>query len=143
MSERPLTPKQQRFVEEYLVDLNATAAAGRAGYRDPNIGRQLITKNNVAAAIAAAQEDRAARTGVTQDYVVRRLKVEAEFTGEGSSHSARVAALGWLGRHLVMFADRMKHEGGVTIQTLVGPAASEILGPPVDDRATPDETVSP
>lgn len=70
----PLTPKQQRFVEEYLLDLNATAAAGRAGYRDPNIGRQLITKHNVAAAIAAAQACRSERTRVTADDVLRELK---------------------------------------------------------------------
>ena len=42
-----LTEKQKRFCEEYLVDLNATQAAARAGYKDPNIVRQLITKNNV------------------------------------------------------------------------------------------------
>lgn len=36
-----LTPKQKRFVAEYLVDLNATAAAKRAGYKDPNIGWQV------------------------------------------------------------------------------------------------------
>lgn len=68
-----LTPKQKRFVAEYLVDLNATQAAGRAGYKDPNIGRQLITKNNVAEAIRKAMADREERTGVTQDWVVQEL----------------------------------------------------------------------
>lgn len=68
-----LTPKQKRFVAEYLVDLNATQAAGRAGYKDPNIGRQLITKNNVADAIRKAMADREERTGVTQDWVVQEL----------------------------------------------------------------------
>lgn len=68
-----LTPKQKRFIAEYLVDLNATQAAGRAGYKDPNIGRQLITKNNVAEAIRKAMADREERTGVTQDWVVQEL----------------------------------------------------------------------
>lgn len=68
-----LTPKQKRFVAEYLVDLNATQAAGRAGYKDPNIGRQLITKNNVAEAIRKSMADREERTGVTQDWVVQEL----------------------------------------------------------------------
>lgn len=68
-----LMPKQKRFVAEYLVDLNATQAAGRAGYKDPNIGRQLITKNNVAEAIRKAMADREERTGVTQDWVVQEL----------------------------------------------------------------------
>lgn len=68
-----LTPKQERFVQEYLVDLNATAAAKRAGYRDPNIGRQLITKNNVSAAIQEAMLSRQKRTEVTQDAVIAEL----------------------------------------------------------------------
>ncbi len=66
-----LTQKQQCFVDEYLIDLNATAAAERAGYKDPNIGRQLITKNNVAEAIEKRKADRSARTEITQDRVLR------------------------------------------------------------------------
>ena len=46
-----LAPKQARFVEEYLIDLNATQAAIRAGYKNGEIGRQIITKNNVLEAI--------------------------------------------------------------------------------------------
>jgi phage terminase small subunit len=72
-----LSPKQQRFVEEYLIDLNATAAAGRAGYKDPNIGRQLITKNNVAAAIAAAQQARSERIQITADRVLQEIALIA------------------------------------------------------------------
>ncbi len=68
-----LTEKQKRFVLEYLVDLNATAAAKRAGYKDPNIGRQLITKNNVSAAVQKAMAERQKRTEITQDMVVREL----------------------------------------------------------------------
>ena len=48
---RELTDKQRRFAWEYCVDQNATQAALRAGYRDGNIGRQLMTKNNVRAAV--------------------------------------------------------------------------------------------
>lgn len=74
-----LTPKQKRFVEEYLVDLNATAAAKRAGYKDPNIGRQLITKNNVSDAIQKAIADRQERTEITQDMVLRETAKLAFF----------------------------------------------------------------
>lgn len=69
----PLTPRQQRFVEEYMVDLNATQAAARAGYKDGNIGRQLITKNNVAAAIQVAKEALSKRTGITVERVAKEL----------------------------------------------------------------------
>uniref|UniRef100_UPI001482B48E terminase small subunit n=2 Tax=Enterobacteriaceae TaxID=543 RepID=UPI001482B48E len=51
-----LTAQQRLFVAEYLKDNNATAAAARAGYSDPNYGRQLITNPNVAQAIARQQK---------------------------------------------------------------------------------------
>ncbi len=68
-----LSEKQKRFVQEYLVDLNATAAAKRAGYKDPNIGRRLVTKSNVSEAIQRAMEKRQARTEITQDRVLEEL----------------------------------------------------------------------
>lgn len=68
-----LTEKQKRFVAEYLIDLNATQAAIRAGYKNADIGRQLITKNNVSAAIQAAMGKRAQRTEITQDRVLEEL----------------------------------------------------------------------
>ena len=71
-----LTPKQSRFVEEYLVDLNATQAAIRAGYskRSARIqGHENLTKPHIEAAISAAQQARSKRTEITQDMVVREL----------------------------------------------------------------------
>lgn len=75
-NERSLTPKQARFVEEYIVDLNATQAATRAGYSAKTaeyIGYQLLQKTPVQAAIQAAQRERSARTGVTADRVVKEI----------------------------------------------------------------------
>lgn len=68
-----LTEKQKRFCEEYLVDLNATQAAARAGYKDPNIGRQLITKNNVSEYISLLREEQSRRTSITADRVLAEL----------------------------------------------------------------------
>lgn len=68
-----LTDRQKRFVSEYLIDLNATKAAERAGYKDPNKGRQLVTKSNVSEAIQEAMKRREARTEITQDMVIREL----------------------------------------------------------------------
>ncbi len=109
-----LTAKQARFVEEYLVDLNATQAAIRAGYSVRNadkIGPELLGKTRVAEAIKAAQESRSERTGVTQDEVIQGLKKEATLDGEGSSHSARVAAWAHLGKHLGIFTDNLNVKG--------------------------------
>lgn len=71
-----LTDKQKRFVEEYLVDLNATQAAIRAGYSEQtaySIGQRLLKKVEVQEAIQQAQNKRSERTQITQDEVIRRL----------------------------------------------------------------------
>lgn len=114
-----ITPKQQRFVDEYLVDLNATAAAKRAGYSERTAneqGARLLANVSVAAAISAAQSARSQRTQVTADWVLTRLQAEAEYHGEDASHSARVSALGLLGKHLRLFVDRMEIDGGVVLE---------------------------
>lgn len=72
-----LTPKQRRFVAEYLLDLNATQAAIRAGYSRRSaysIGGENLEKPVVAKAIEEAQAERAKRTGVSQDFVIEELK---------------------------------------------------------------------
>jgi phage terminase small subunit len=71
-----LTPKQQAFVAEYLVDLNASAAARRAGYSERvanRIGAENLSKPGIAAAIQAAMQARQQRTQVTADRVVQEL----------------------------------------------------------------------
>lgn len=68
-----LTEKQKRFCEEYLIDLNATQAAKRAGYKNPEIGRQLITKNNVSEYLNVLRENQSKRTGITADMVLNEL----------------------------------------------------------------------
>jgi hypothetical protein len=75
-------------------------------YKYPNIGRQLITKNNVAEAIIAAKAERAARCKLSATWVIRRLRKEATAQGKNASPAARVRALELLGKHLGMFADR-------------------------------------
>lgn len=73
---RKLTAKQQRFVEEYLVDLNATQAAIRAGYSAKTAneqGSRLLANVSVAAAISDAQANRSIRVEVNADYVLQRL----------------------------------------------------------------------
>jgi phage terminase small subunit len=71
-----LNERQARFVAEYLLDLNATQAAVRAGY-SPRSARQvagrMMTNDDIAAAIAEAQAVRSRRTEVTQDRVVLEL----------------------------------------------------------------------
>lgn len=71
-----LTPKQQRFIEEYLTDLNATQAAIRAGYSPQSaysIGEENLKKPVIRDAIDKALAERSRRTGINQDRVLLEL----------------------------------------------------------------------
>jgi phage terminase small subunit len=133
MGGKALTPKQQRFVDEYLVDLNATQAAIRAGYSEKTarqVAAENLAKPNVAEAVQARQAERAERTELTQDEVIndfreirdlalgRKPKTIKLRQGDGewaeqevydydlaNAHRANEA----LGRHLKLFTDRVEH----------------------------------
>lgn len=71
-----LTPKQRAFIDEYLVDLNATQAAIRAGYSAKTANREgtrLLSNAVIAQAITDAKAQRAESTGITAELVVQRL----------------------------------------------------------------------
>ena len=73
---KELTPKQQMFCKEYLIDLNATQAAIRAGYSAKTaewIGPQLLGKSHVAAKIQAEMNKRAAKIEITADKVLQEI----------------------------------------------------------------------
>lgn len=71
-----LNAKQRRFAEEYLVDLNATQAAIRAGYSEKTAGSQgfdLLRKPEIAAYVSDKQQERGLRTQITADRVLQEL----------------------------------------------------------------------
>lgn len=73
---RGLTPKQLRFVDEYLVDLNASDAARRAGYSArtaPKIGYENLQKPEVAAAIEAKRKELAEGLGITRERILKEM----------------------------------------------------------------------
>lgn len=79
-----LTEKQKRFVQEYLVDLNATAAAKRAGYSEKSASRiavELLNKTQVSAEIQKQQAKRQKRTEITQEKVLQELAAIAFANG--------------------------------------------------------------
>ncbi len=71
-----MTKKQKRFIEEYLIDLNATQAAIRAGYSPDTaeqIGYQLLQKTSVSVEASKAMAERSKRTGISQDRILLEL----------------------------------------------------------------------
>jgi len=129
-----LTPKQQRFVEEYLIDLNATQAAIRAGYSEKTaqqMGSENLLKPVIAEAIAEAQNKRSERTEINQDYVLSNIQKVVERcmqitqvdnclvqTEEGDLAQAfmfkeqgALKGLELLGKHLGMFKEKVEHTG--------------------------------
>jgi phage terminase small subunit len=72
-----LTAKQQKFVDEYLIDLNATQAAIRAGYKkteytDTNANK-LLENTRIREAVDKSMAERSRRTGINQDRVIQEL----------------------------------------------------------------------
>ena len=108
---KPLSPKQELFVKEYLVDLNATQAALRAGYKDPNFGRQLLAKTNVSVAIQAAKAERAERVEIKADDVLKgivRCTTKAE---DAEDYKTALKGFELQGKHLGLFVERQELSG--------------------------------
>jgi phage terminase small subunit len=103
-----MTPKQKRFVDEYLVDLNASAAAIRAGYEKRSaagtVCRLLAAGGEVSAAIVDAKRKREIRTNLNQDYVLNAWKtvIDTCLTAEKWDPKAVCHASGMLAKHLNM-----------------------------------------
>jgi phage terminase small subunit len=75
-TDKVLTAKQQRFCEEYLVDLNATKAAIRAGYSKKTAGElgwENLKKPEIQAQVKKLMDERASRTEISQDLALKML----------------------------------------------------------------------
>ena len=136
---KELSPKQSRFVDEYLKDLNATQAAIRAGYSKKTahrIGAENMQKPAIVDAIQERMDRRAERTEITADYVLHGIAKNIARCEQGSpvldrngepvmteTPDGQIAAA-WrydptnalkgyelLGKHLKLFTDKHEHAG--------------------------------
>lgn len=113
-----LTARQQMFVQEYLVDLNAKQAAIRAGYSAKTAevqGSRLLSKAKVQEAVAGAMTAREERTQVDQDFVIKTvvetiLRCRGE-DGHDFNPNAVLRGTEQLGKHLGMFVSRHELTG--------------------------------
>lgn len=135
-----LTEKQEAFCKEYLVDLNATQAAIRAGYSEDScrfIGHENLTKPYIRARIGELMDERNKRTLVHQDFVIYNLvevsqrclqkvpvmvfdpvkKAMVQKTDEEGNNvwefdsAGANRALELLGKHMKMFTDKTENNG--------------------------------
>ena len=134
-----LTPKQANFVIEYLVDMNATQAAIRAGYSDKPtvakaIGSENLSKPYIREAINKQMSARARRTLVNADYVIGGLTevferclqrepvrefVDGEWIETGEyrfEQNGANKALETLGKHLGILTDKVEHNAGEGVE---------------------------
>lgn len=104
-----LTPKQQRFVAEYLIDLNATQAAIRAGYSVRTAkqqGSRLLTNVDIASAVAGKQAKVGDRLEITAEKVLRDLEEQRLEAKVDRQHGAAIRASELQGKHVGMFVER-------------------------------------
>lgn len=131
-----LTPKQEMFCREYLVDLNGTQAAIRAGYSEKTAGQiaeQNLKKLEIQEYVQSLMDERKERVDITADYVLQGIKelterciqaqpviIDGEPTGE-YKFEANAALKGYelMGKHLKLFTDKTELTGkdGGTIKT--------------------------
>jgi len=113
-----LNAKQQCFADEYIIDLNATQAAIRAGYSKKTagvIGYEHLKKPHIIDAIQIAMDKRAARSQLTAQKVlddIERVRGIAE--GDGELTTA-LKASELQGKHLKMFTDKIEHGGDLSM----------------------------
>lgn len=135
------TERQQRFIDEYLLDLNATQAAIRAGYSERTAKSQasrLLTNVDIRARIEQLKKTRADRLNLDAYWVLKRLmdisdramqaepvmewdhseqqlvpSGEYQFDSSGANRATEL-----IGKHLGMFKDTIKHEGAVNVTFL-------------------------
>ena len=137
-----LTAKQERFCREYIIDLNATQAAIRAGYSKKTANRiasENLSKLDIQKKIQELQQERAERTErteITQDKVLKELAgIGFAPITKGKIRAAdKTKALELLGRHLGIFTDKLQIEGDIkTMNPYANLTESDLLKLAKDD----------
>lgn len=108
-----LTEKQKRFCEEYLIDLNVTQSALRAGYSEKtaySIGNENLKKPEIQKYISELMKKQSERTNITADKVLSELEKVA-FTDTEITGKEKIKALELLGKHLGMFDNKPSDTG--------------------------------
>ncbi len=109
-----MNARQTKFVQQYLIDLNATQAAIRAGYSVKTaraIGAENLTKPDIAAAIAAAQQKTAEKFERTHVEVLKNIDGIGQEARKAGAYAPALKAEQLIGMHIGMWPTRMEHTG--------------------------------
>jgi phage terminase small subunit len=140
-----LTDKQERFCQEYVVDLNSAAAARRAGYSEKTanrLGSRLLSNVDIQRRISELQDGRVKRCEITADEVVKKLRAISEMWPQNPSAACR--ALELLGKHIGLWDSRQQQAAVIPIQVILSQPVAERLaaetrpGVPLGELAAPD-----
>ena len=121
MTNKKLTAKQAKFCQEYMVDLNATQAAVRAGYsaKTANVtGFKLLVNPSIAPRIAEMQAEGAQRAELSADWVLQELKGNHKQARENDELGHSNKALELIGKHIGMFIDKQELNSNVTVEII-------------------------
>lgn len=118
-----LTDKQMNFINEYMQDMNATAAYLRAGYNCSEeaarrAASRLLTNVDVKAEIEKRQQKLGEESEITVEWILKEMKDTYKKSKELGEMSAANKSLEMLGRYKGMFNDKLKLDGSVTIKKL-------------------------
>lgn len=135
-----LTNKQMMFCKEYLIDLNATQAAIRAGYSEKTanrIGHENLTKLDIQEYINELMQERSQKAEITAETVLNNIvdiidrcmqktpvmeKIDGEWVETGEwKFDANNALKGneLLGKHLKLFTDKVEHSGEIKLPEII------------------------
>ncbi len=104
-----LTPKQVRFVDEYLIDFNASRAAVAAGFSSRSAkvqGSRLLTNVNLIATIQRRQKATERRLEVTRDTIIQGLVIAAEQARENKDPASMIAAMSEVSKMMGFYASK-------------------------------------
>lgn len=130
MSARKREERIKRFCEEYLVDLNATQAAIRAGYKPSAAhvqGCRLMKREDVKAEIARRKAEMGERALVSAEEVLREV-MRIAFSEGNEATRDRLKALDMLMRHLGMFTKDNEQKGNQGMQALAAVILGNVAG---------------
>lgn len=120
-----MSPREERFVAEYLVDMNATRAAIAAGYKDSSTirktGHELLNRPRVKAAISEARKRQAAKLDLSAEKVLTDIDRIARKAERARKFGEALKGHELLGKHLKLFTEKHEHGGigGGPIQLVV------------------------